>query len=498
MKRINFISGLIVCIFLSSCSDLLEVEAENAIIGNIYDNDENIQLALTGAYYNLGGIAGGIDGGELLGGDFMIIPMLLSHQNSTEVIWRAELGAIDYENFINKDIIATNIRVESNWRRAYETINIVNSIIANIDNVSNPDEASRIEAEARAIRGIIYFEMVRLWGPQYTSGTASSLAVPLVTTPMNSIDELITPTRATVQAVYQQVEADLTSAATTLQPLGKNGTNISYFVCQAYLARIAMQKAEFDLAEDYATNVINSGQFSLEPTPLEAFNNPSNSSEDIFAIQQTLANNTGDRSSGTGITTYYSSLTESGLGNLGLTPFYLSNDLNNSPVFGDNDLRGTVDNTATTSTTSSQINTSFYTNTLNPVLLSPAKYKRVDNVLPVIRLAEMYLTRAEAIFEQNTTVIDNGALSDLNTIRTRAGLPALNAGDFGDSFEFYDSLVQERKRELFLEGHLLHDLRRWRAFTGDTGVTIGFSKDPLDPELILPIPQTEKDASGLD
>ncbi len=497
MKKI-FIA-IVSAALLYSCDSLLEVEAENSIIGNIYDSPENIESALTGVYYNLGGISSGPDGGELLGGDFMIFPMLLGRQNATEVVWRAELGAIDYENFVQKEIadVPTNFRVEANWRRAYETINIINSILANIEN-ANASDQERIRGEVLAIRGVLYFEMVRLWGPQYEASTLSTPAIPIVLDPINSISDLENPSKSTVEQVYDRSEQDLGDASTILESLGTNGTRISYYVCQAYLARLALQKNDFDNAETYAAEVINSGNFSLANNPLAAFNNGSNSTEDIFAIQQTLANNTGDRASGTGITTYYSSLTESGLGNLGILPFYLTGEIGNSPKFHGGDLRGTIDNTATTSTTSDQITTSFYTNTINTALLSPSKYKNVDNVLPVIRLAEMYLTRAEALFEQNPFIIDPTALNDLNIIRTRAGLSALNSGDFVDSDAFYDSLIIERKRELFLEGHMLHDLRRWRAYLGDPSIVIGFAKNPLDDDLILPIPQAEQDASGLD
>ncbi len=78
-------------------------------------------------------------------------------------------------DFIDKDILKTNLRVESNWRRAYEVINTVNSILANIENVENATAKARIQGECQAIRGILYFEMVRLWGPQYEEGGSSSL-----------------------------------------------------------------------------------------------------------------------------------------------------------------------------------------------------------------------------------------------------------------------------------------------------------------------------------
>ena len=121
-------------------------------------------------------------------------------------------------------------------------------------------------------------------------------------------------------------------------------------------------------------------------------------------------------------------------------------------------------------------------------------------MIPVVRLAEIHLIRAESIYETNPGAISATALADLNTIRARAGLNELQVADFMTAESFYDSIMIERRRELFLEGHLLHDLRRTRQFKGDPEIVIGikiFGENPLDEDLILPVPQSETDASGL-
>ena len=412
----------------SGCSEILDIEADGTISGDLLTNDETIEESLIGAYYSLGGIADGISGGELLGGDFIVIPTLMAHAQGMEIFW-SSVQAPDYANFIDKDIITTNIRVAENWKRAYEVINAVNNILLNINNVSDANK-DRIQGEALAIRGVLYFEMVRLWAPQYDApgvNPTSDLAIPILTEPIVTVDQIETPTLSTIDQVYNQAEDDLIAASTLLMPLGKNGIRLNYYTCQAYLARLSLQKGEFTDARTYADNVIESGEFTLTSTPMAAFNNTSNSSEDIFAIQQTLANNTGDRSSGSGITTFYSSLLESGLGVLGILRFSLNTSfLINSPKFNSNDLRGTVDLTADSSTTSNQITTAFYRNVYNTALISSAKVIRADNVLPVVRLSEMYLTRAEASFESLGSVVTQEAVDDLNMIRSRAGISTLN------------------------------------------------------------------------
>ena len=75
-----------------------------------------------------------------------------------------------------------------------------------------------------------------------------------------------------------------------------------------------------------------------------------------------------------------------------------------------------------------------------------------------IRLAEVYLNRAEANFRLGNT---GAALADMNAVRTRpgVGLPA-KSGLTGE--ELMAAIRQERKIELAYEGHLYWDMRRWK------------------------------------
>ncbi|MEQ6121081.1 RagB/SusD family nutrient uptake outer membrane protein [Reichenbachiella sp. MALMAid0571] len=488
IKSIIFLIGFFLFTTIQSCDEVLDIEAEGNISGDIYDTQENIERALIGAYYGFGGINDGSVGGELMGGDFTLIPTLLTRRNNLEISWDDVNGSA-YSNFMDKNILATNDRVSANWRRAYEVINTLNNILVNIDNVTNASAKSKIQGEALAMRGILYFEMVRLWGGQYSDITINDDAIPLKTEPITEVKQIETPELATVTEIYIQAEQDLTTASTLLESLAKNDVNLSYYACQAYLMRMSLQKRDFEAAEGFANIIINSHEFQLADTPVEAFNNTANSSEDIFAIQQTAGFSAGDRSTGSGLPNYYSSLTESGLGVMRVYEFSLRTPARvNGPNFSSIDLRGVVNTNVNTSTTSADIVTPFYTNILNTSLLSSSKYMRLDRVIPKVRLAEIYLSRAEAIYEKNFKVIDPIALSDLNLVRNRAGLPTLLEEDFLTSFAFYDSLILERKRELLFEGIIFHDLKRWQGKIGTSSA--------ISQKFILPIPQTETDTWG--
>ncbi len=491
MRTLKYSSILAFLFTAFSCEQALDIEADGTISGDVLVDNASIEQALAGAYYSLGGIADGTDGGELLGGDFVLIANLLAHSSDNDISWD-DVNGPAYSDFIDKEIQATNSRVEANWRRGYETINTVNTILANIDKVTGGDR-DRIEGEALAIRGILYFEMVRLWAPQYTeTNPGSQRAIPILTAAINDISEIQTPQIETVQAVYDQAEADLTSASNLLSTFGKNGTRLSTYACQAYLARLNLQQGDFGAALNFADEIINSGEYSLEASPLGAFNNSSNSSEDIFAIQQTLSNTAGDITTGTGIVNFFSSLAQAGVGAARI----LANSLNttvieNSPFFDGRDLRASIASDITRGSTSSDISTAFYNNLQNndPSILSSSKWLRGDQVIPVIRLAEIHLIRAEALANLDPLNIDAVALADLNTIRDRAGLDRLTAGLFVNAFAFYDSILLERRRELLYEGHLLHDSKRLDNNIGSSLAPINAN----DARLILPIPQTETD-----
>ncbi|MFO7823416.1 MAG: RagB/SusD family nutrient uptake outer membrane protein, partial [Cyclobacterium sp.] len=104
----------------------------------------------------------------------------------------------------------------------------------------------------------------------------------------------------------------------------------------------------------------------------------------------------------------------------------------------------------------------------------------------VIRLAEMYLTRAETNFREGTSV---GAtpLEDINLIRTRVNLPEKNSLTL-------EEILMERKLELAHEGHFIHDVKRTRGEIQDNNSN-DLQYDYDDPRLVLPIPQREMDAN---
>ncbi|MEO8116773.1 MAG: RagB/SusD family nutrient uptake outer membrane protein, partial [Bacteroidota bacterium] len=105
------------------------------------------------------------------------------------------------------------------------------------------------------------------------------------------------------------------------------------------------------------------------------------------------------------------------------------------------------------------------------------KFENLYGNVHIIRLAEMYLIRAEANFRMGTS-IGTDPVNDINKIRNRVNLPDYTANELT-----LDKILLERKLELAFEGFTLHDLKRTE---GAAGV---FNWN--DPKLVYPIPQRE-------
>lgn len=482
---------VVILVLFSGCDNLLDVEAENSLSGDIYTSDQNFEDALNGAYVNFGGLFDGGDGGELYGGDFQLMGTLLARTINTIFFWRAS-EAPNYQDFMDKDILAINSRVEANWRRAYETINIVNGIINNIDRIENSALKDRIEGEARAIRGILYFELTRFWAPQYASGTLNDPAVPILLDQISDANDIPSLTRSSVEEVYSRAITDLQDAEALL---GVQEGRIDENVCRAFLARIAMQQNDFNTALGYLNQLIPN--YTLNANAMDAFNNTGFSDEDVFMIQQNAVSSTGTIGTRTGLVAHLASLNGVGFAamNINYELLDINSSFNNLPGFYGPDERFVLQDDLNTNSSVNEVeNTSaFYNDVINTTQVSTAKYLRTDANIPIIRLAELLLSRSEATLEDGgfTSPVTGSALDDLNAVRTRAGLTALV--DTLTADEFYDSLIIERNRELIFEGIYFHDLKRW-AVANRTDVYIS-GRNPLSDIFILPIPQSECDAS---
>ncbi len=422
---------------IASCDKKLDLLPRQSVAEEVaLNSDVNVKKVLNGAYDAL-------SSGNLFGGNVFMFSELLG--SNGELRWEGTFN--EPREIWQKQIITTNSFVNNTWLQSYYTINIANNVLSAIGVVNTADQ-NRVKGEAEFIRGSVFFELVKLYAKPYSAGsTTSNLGIPLILTPTREINQSSYVARSTVEQTYAQIIADLTDAENLLP--NTNGVFATKSAAAAMLSRVFLQMGRYADARDAANRAItNATGKSLATTYAAAFNNTSNSPEYIFAIQvsaQDGANN---------MHLYWSIPTYGGRdGDVAI----LTPHLNLYPV---GDARRALFYTGAGSTRS-------------------GKWQQQYRVLPVIRLAELYLTRAETNFRLGTAV---GAtpLEDINRTRQRAGLTPLLVVTL-------DDILLERRLELAHEGHRIHDIKRLMG----TADGLPFNSD----RLVFPIPQREIDAS---
>lgn len=422
--------------FMTACDSRLDVKPTQSIEeSSALATSKDVEVTLIGAY-------DGLASNNLYGGAVQYSGELLG--DDAEVRFAGTFSTLD--ELWRKTMTTTNGQTQSTWLQAYNTINRANNVLASLDKVEASKKAS-FEGEARFIRGLVYFDLVRLWAKAWGDGdNATNLGVPLVTTPTRTVSESDSRPRATVAAVYTQVLEDLTKAEALIND--KSGTGlVTKYAAQAILARVYLQQGNYAAARDAANKVITSDQFALTPTFDEAFEDASNDSEMIFKVIVT------DQDGANDLNTFYAPSTYQGRGDIRIQAKHLA-------LYTAGDSRGT-----------------FFVRASNNNFT--AKFLDQYGDVPVARLAEMYLIRAEANQRLNT-VIGATPLADINRIRARAGAKTLTTIDL-------NAILVERKLELAFEGQQVHDAKRLKRSVG----ALVFS----DNKLVIPIPQREIDTN---
>lgn len=426
-----------------SCKKALEINPVDDIEqGKALLTSKDVESALVGSYSALASR-------NLYGGRPFLMADFLANTDAIE--WGGTFEELTQA--INKSLLKTNAFVNNFWQASYTTINDANNVLSALDKVETTKK-SKVEGEAKFIRGAVYFDLVRLFGKAYNDGSPSTnLGVPIVLTPTTTITEASYVSRATVAAVYAQAITDLTEAEAKLP--ASNGFFATKGAAAGMLARLYLQMGDYAKAAAAADRVIASNNYALTTTYAKAFPVMGtaaglNTSEDVFAIQVTTL--TGFN----GFNEFYGSSTYGGRGEAIITQDWIDNTYDPA----DDRINSFYDDEG-----------SMYT----------AKYANQFGNVPIIRLAEMYLIRAEANQRLAPAAPIGGKtpLADLKMVRDRAGLSTTTAT--------LADILKERKLELAFEGIFLHDAKRTQTNIGSLAWNAN--------SLVFPIPQREMDAN---
>ncbi|MCB4809141.1 RagB/SusD family nutrient uptake outer membrane protein [Tamlana sp. 62-3] len=457
MKKYNKILLLIMVGVILSCSEsFLEVSPQNAVSdSDAITNVEDVETSVTGVYDE-------ISGAYYYGRYMFLIPDVMAD----DVKQNEQANRIvDYAEHIQS---VSDAQANALWTGMYFANNALNNII-NAD-ITVPDASqdtyNHLLGEAYALRGLVYFDLVKFFAQHYTyTDDASHLGVPLILT----FDPTYEPERNTVAEVYEQIISDMTTAISLMSDTSRTGNSstLSSTAVKALLSRVYLYMEDWENAEAMATDVINAGYSLVTNENYLTLWSQDNSSESIFEISMTETDNQG----GNSIAGMY---VEDGYGD-----YLPSNDV--VSLYDADDARMQV----------------FKEDAFLQGDYAPYRVDKYPNVLgydntKVIRLAEMYLNRAEARAQIGTNI--TGAQDDLDMVRQR-GLPT--APDVtATGTDLIDEILFERRLELAFEGQRLWDLMRYKQDIVRTQCTASICYIPYgDNTNILPIPQDETDVN---
>ncbi len=455
MKNYIYLTLIAAVMIFSGCESQLDLKPENTLVeSDLFSSEAMAESALADAY-----------------NQFLTACLYRQPEGHSYVIGDvttdvAVAGLPNVSYFNTNTVSPTDPVVEGIWAAYFKAINLANNMVQKIPVLGKYDETKEAQhiAEAKFIRAFCYLRLLSLFGDGALSGNDSGPGLPLQLKAFEGYEEGMVIPRNTNAEVFTQMIADLLEAIPDL-PTAHNNDNQSRAratkgSAYALLSRVYLYSGEFANAADAAKKVIDNSQTYelvndlLSVFPPNAAGTPQNlTKEHVFAfpVSQDAAALPSWQEGANLLGRYYSFgvfLPEAG--------FLAELD--------DADNR------------KAQL-------TAGGKSLKFNHFFGKDN-LPLIRTAEVYLTRAEGLARVNG--ITQEAVDLLNAVRSRSwpGATAFTLADFANNTDLINAIVQERKLELAFEGHRRYDLLR----------TGGDLKTP-ETKKVLPIPQRDIDIS---
>ena len=465
MKKTYILAGLLT-LSLSACTqkflDLAPISSINT--SSYYQTASDMLTALSGAYGSL----------QFAGqyGQYYVMSDIPSDDT-----YPVLSGTVtDQDQFDKFYLLTTNPYLLAAWSDGYRGIYRCNTVIGRIEGITmDATLKSRVIGEAKFLRALMYFNLVRYFGD-----------VPLILTEITDPLQGYNYGRTPATDVYTQIVKDLTDAETVL-PVSYTGTDIGRATAGAaksLLGKVYLTQKNYASAAAKLKEVIAPGTYSLLPSYANLFTPANkNSRESIFEVQYKKGN-IGEGSS------YANSYAPTNSGNAVIA---FGGGGNNIPTadlersYEANDPRKTISMATSYTNTSGAKVDAYYIKKYadQPVVANDSE----DNWY-VLRYADVLLMYAEALNETGKTA---DALPYLNQVRQRVGLADKSISTQAD---MRLALEQERRVELAFEGHRWFDLVRTdRAIPvlNAKAAAIGIKTPLTTNSLIFPVPQSQID-----
>lgn len=463
MNHKKFLAVLVCFAFiLASCKKYLDVNPKSSVSEDqLFSSELGFQQALDGVY--------SLFASRSLFGDNLSMGFVSALAQNYDIPTSKPLYESANLNFTSQEVINYGNDI---WTNGYNAIAGANKVIENTEkrrSVLSDQDYQRIRGEALALRAYMHFELLRLFGPEYVSGQ-NKKAIPYKT----AVNQF-TVIPSTTQIVVTKVLADLNDAEQLLltsDPIisgdGSRNIKMNYYAVKALQARIYLYSGDNSKAFAAAQVVVNANKFPF--VSFEAATAAASSkdrlylTEQIFGLRVAGLKNWADPGYFRGGSSMrrsindYQTLYEAGSG-------------------GGTDIRFIAGIEADNNSGS---NTSFvfaskFWQTYPGIAPSP---DRLDQLVPMIRLSEMYYILAECA----TNTADG--INYLNVVRQNRNLTAL-PGTLSQS-SLNNEITKEYQKEFLVEGQLFFYYKRKNV------VRMQFMTTDISlSQYILPIPDSE-------
>lgn len=420
MKKIFFNVTILMLIIggLTSCeSELDQLPFDEFGTDQAYNTAEDFERGILGVYSTLmsSSYFGGNDAGNLLSSpDIMSDNTTLSAYGrttkSTQHNWRYTSGTGNWSGL---------------YTSGYFVIYNANNILYYAESFTG-DNKEEIVAEAKALRAMAHFDIVKTFGPIPTQSNDANSALGIAYVTEANVN--IQPARETVGAVYDKIIADLTEAVNDISTVNRPG-RLNKDAINILLSRVYLYMGEWQKAADAASQVTAA---VADRNSVVGVWKDTNQDGVVFIIPNSNAN--------VGVT-----WSQGGLDRL--TPEYVASyELTNT--YADDDIRKEAyiaDGVAGG-------------NPINAIIKLLGKDGAADGVvdIKVFRAAEAKLNLAEALYNLGQ---EGPARNALDEVRVKRYLTP-PSGETGTALR--DAIRLERRLEFAFEYQRFYDLKRWR------------------------------------
>jgi starch-binding outer membrane protein, SusD/RagB family len=444
---------IVLLLSLFSCNILDQKSPNDIAAEDVFSTASGAENALVGLYNSL-------QNRDYYGGHYQLFPDAYAG-----LITTGGYDVASLDEFGTKTLTSQNLYLELTYTSLYRSIANANRIIEGISKISDTefsdDRKARITAEARFVRAMAHFDLLRWFGYHHDINSDFGIAI---IDHVTTIEEKIG--RSKVKDCYDFIISEF---KTILPDFPQDeARNVNYINCStinALLARVYLASGDFTNAAAHANEVLALDNYALlSGGEAIAFYSKRGTSESIFELSFDIRN----QSAFNGLT--YGK-------DVALRPeltFLAAASLNDFFINRAGDLRA---------------NHLDFVNNDESILPDgrTQKYRGEttrDNPAYIIRTAEMLLIKAEADRKNGT----NDGLESLNTLRTARGLGELLVSEVDNDDKFGLVLLDEIKAEFNFEGQYLFNLVRLGYFENITGLETN--------KAVFPIPNRELAATN--